>query len=145
MPAERQRTLRATIAWSPSTSRQGRAAVCSPRVELLCGQLQLRIGGGGRGADLDTLHSLLDKSLVRRRDGVLGPRYWMLETIREYAGEQLKDDGRAEEFRLRHANWHLVLAEEILSRGSEGRFRTRCWRRSTTISERRSPPAPASR
>ena len=37
-------------------------------------------------ADLDTLASLLDKSLVRRRTGRLGEeRFWMLETIREFA------------------------------------------------------------
>ena len=36
-------------------------------------------------ADLDVLTSLLDKSLVRRS----GERVWMLETIREFASEQL--------------------------------------------------------
>ena len=62
-------------------------------------------------ADVDTLQSLLDKSLLRFSDD----RYWMLETIREYAVERLEADGHAEEFRLRHANWHLALAEEIAS------------------------------
>jgi len=38
------------------------------------------------GADLDTLQSLVDKSLVRRTAG----RYWMLETIREFAAEALE-------------------------------------------------------
>ena len=37
------------------------------------------------GADLETLASLLDKSLLRRDED----RYWMLETIREYGLEQL--------------------------------------------------------
>ena len=37
------------------------------------------------GADLDTLQSLVDKSLVRHTGG----RFWMLETIREFAREQL--------------------------------------------------------
>ena len=36
-------------------------------------------------ADVDTLQSLVDKSLVRRT----GERFWMLETIREYARERL--------------------------------------------------------
>jgi hypothetical protein len=40
-------------------------------------------------AEPDTLQALLDKSLVRRRDSGLGPRYWMLETIREFAAERL--------------------------------------------------------
>ena len=42
-------------------------------------------------ADLDTLQSLVEKSLLRFTDD----RYWMLETIREYAGERL-DVGEAD-------------------------------------------------
>jgi tetratricopeptide (TPR) repeat protein len=60
-------------------------------------------------ADLDTLQSLVDKSLVRVREG---DRFWMLETIREYAAEQLEASGEAEELRLRHAEHFLSLAEE---------------------------------
>ena len=37
-------------------------------------------------ADLDTLQSLVEKSLLRFTD----ERYWMLETIREYASERLR-------------------------------------------------------
>jgi hypothetical protein len=36
-----------------------------------------------------TLQSLLDKSL-RRRDNTVRPRFWMLETIHEYALERLR-------------------------------------------------------
>ncbi len=61
---------------------------------------------------LDTLESLLDKSLVRKRDSKLKLRYWMLETIREYAVEQLEASGEADELRRRHAEWFLDLAEE---------------------------------
>ena len=44
------------------------------------------------GADPDTLQSLLDKSLLRRRDTNVGaPRNWMLETIREYGTERLNE------------------------------------------------------
>ena len=42
------------------------------------------------------LQSLLDKSLLRKRESELGPRYWMLETIREYAAEQLEVSGEAD-------------------------------------------------
>jgi hypothetical protein len=45
------------------------------------------------GHDLDTLGSLLDKSLIRRRPG--SERFMMLETIREYASECLDASGRA--------------------------------------------------
>ena len=40
-------------------------------------------------ADLDTLQSLVEKSLVRFSND----RYWMLETIREYASEMLDAAG----------------------------------------------------
>jgi non-specific serine/threonine protein kinase len=59
-------------------------------------------------ADLDTLQSLVDKSLLRHSD----ERYWMLETIREYAGERLDESCEADELRRRHAEHFLALAEE---------------------------------
>ncbi|MBA3365380.1 MAG: tetratricopeptide repeat protein, partial [Actinobacteria bacterium] len=60
-------------------------------------------------ADLDVLQSLVDKSLVRVREG---ERFWMLETVREYAAEHLESSGEAEELRSRHAGHFLALAEE---------------------------------
>jgi hypothetical protein len=41
------------------------------------------------------LESLVDKSLVRRS----GDRFWMLETIREFALERLEETGGAEDLR----------------------------------------------
>src|SRR5207245_772124 len=58
--------------------------------------------------DLDTLRSLVDKSLLRHTE----ERFWMLETIREYAAERLEDSGEADELRRRHAEHFLALAEE---------------------------------
>jgi len=47
----------------------------------------------GADVDLDLLESLLDKSLLRHRlNGVGQDRYWMLETIREYAARHLAAD-----------------------------------------------------
>ena len=57
-------------------------------------------------ADLDTLHSLVDKSLVRH----IGERYWTLETIREYAGERLRESADLEATERRHAQHFLALA-----------------------------------
>ena len=59
------------------------------------------------GAGLDVLQSLVDKSLVRIADG----RFWMLETIREFALERLEETGGAEELRRRHSAYFLELAE----------------------------------
>ena len=56
-----------------------------------------------------TLESLVDKSLVRvREEG----RFWMLETIREYAGERLEASGEANDLRNRHAHFFRSFAEE---------------------------------
>jgi tetratricopeptide (TPR) repeat protein len=64
-------------------------------------------------ADLDTLQSLVDKSLVRA--GEAG-RFFMLETIREFAATHL-DDG----VRKRHAEYFLALAESAnLAADAEG-------------------------
>jgi tetratricopeptide (TPR) repeat protein len=58
-------------------------------------------------ADLDTLQSLVEKSLLRYS----GERYWMLETIREYAGERLAESREAERLAERHVQHFLAVAE----------------------------------
>lgn len=61
---------------------------------------------------LDRLETLLDHHLVQRLDDLEGePRFAMLETIREFAAEQLEAAGEEAETRGRHARWHLALAE----------------------------------
>ena len=70
-------------------------------------------------ADLDTLESLLDQSLLRHARVEPLPRFWMLETIREFAVEALEDSGEAEELRQRHASWCFQFAEEA-EKGVEG-------------------------
>jgi predicted ATPase/DNA-binding SARP family transcriptional activator len=73
---------------------------------------------------LDGLGSLMDKSLLRReeatrpaggemvRDAGGGePRLMMLETIREYGDERLRDSGETAAVRQQHAEYFLVLVE----------------------------------
>jgi predicted ATPase len=103
---ERQRTLRATIEWS--------YALLSPAEQELFARLSIFAGGCTleaaeevAGADLETLQSLIEKSLVRYSN----ERYWMLETIREYAGARLEDPTR-HELNKRHADHFVALAEE---------------------------------
>jgi len=74
------------------------------------------------GADADTLQSLLDKNLLERRDSERGSRYWMLETIRDYALERLAEGGEEEETRRRHAEHFAAFAEsaEVAVLHSEG-------------------------
>src|SRR5581483_10630217 len=58
-------------------------------------------------ADVALLQSLHDKSLLRRT----GDRFWMLETIREYARELLESGGDADLLRTRHADHYLAIAD----------------------------------
>ena len=60
---------------------------------------------------LDLLTALADKSLVTVRQTQDGPRYRLLETIREYGRERLADAGESEELRRRHGLYFLTFAE----------------------------------
>jgi predicted ATPase/transcriptional regulator with XRE-family HTH domain len=61
---------------------------------------------------LDVLQSLLDTSLIWQTEGPEGePRLLMLETIREYALEQLAANGELEALRQQHAAYYLALSE----------------------------------
>jgi predicted ATPase/class 3 adenylate cyclase len=102
----RQQTLRATIAWSHD--------LLDPRERELFARLAVFSGGATLDAvesvcdaDLGVVASLLDKSLVRSSGG----RVWMLETIREFAAEQLDADTDADALRDRHAGHYLAIAE----------------------------------
>jgi len=104
----RQQTLRATIEWSYellSVAEQGLFA----RLAVFVGGCRLEAAEEIAGADLDTLQSLVEKSLLRRTDG----RLWMLETIRHYAAQQLEVLGEVCALRLRHAEYYLGLASRI--------------------------------
>ena len=102
----RQQTLRGTIEWSYELLfSRGAAALRAPL--RLRRRLHAGGGRGGRGADLDTLQSLVEKSLLRFTDG----RYWMLETIREFAAERLSEQPNSEVVHERHALWCVRLAE----------------------------------
>jgi non-specific serine/threonine protein kinase len=59
------------------------------------------------------LASLVDKSLLRQDEGADGePRFRMLETVREFAMEQLAVSGEDKMIRARHAMFFVELAEQ---------------------------------
>ncbi len=107
---ERHATLRATIAWSHDLLEE-REQRLFQALSVFRGGCTLESAEAVCDADLDTLASLLDKSLLRRRAGRLGEeRYWMLETIREFAAERLEEAGGADYVRRRHAERMLEIA-----------------------------------
>jgi len=131
----RQRTLRAAIAWSYD--------LLDPVEQRLFGRLSVFTGGWAfeaaeavcdpeeLGLDaLDGLTSLVDKSLIRRSEPPGRPsRFSMLETIREFAQEQLEASGDLEPVRERHADHYLRLAEEAephLTGADQGEWLDRC-------------------
>ena len=111
----RQQTLRATIEWSHELLDADERRLLA-RLAVFQGGSTLDAAEGVCDAELDILESLVDKSLVRVRDG---ERFWMLETIREFALERLEASGEAEAMRERHAKLFLELGEaaepELLS------------------------------
>jgi len=114
---ERQRTMRAAIAWSVDLLHAGEralfrrlavfdggaaleavAAVCQAPAEDLGGDV------------LDWLGALLDKSLIWQQEGLHGaPRVGMLRTIRAYGLDALVASGEEDQTRERHAAYYAAL------------------------------------
>ncbi|MDQ2683194.1 MAG: LuxR C-terminal-related transcriptional regulator [Chloroflexota bacterium] len=114
---ERQQTMRNAIAWSYD--------LLTPAEQRVLRSLAVFVGGfsleagetiGSDPADpergcFEEISSLVDKSLIRLEVRPNGePRYVMLETIREFALEQLGERGEAGLVRFRHAEWARELA-----------------------------------
>jgi predicted ATPase/class 3 adenylate cyclase len=112
----RQQTLSATIEWSYDLLEDPEQELFR-RLSVFSGSCSFEAAEAVCDADPDTVQSLLDKSLLRRRDVAAGPRYWMLETIREFAILRLDATPEARELRRRHAEHFLAIADEIAIRG----------------------------
>jgi tetratricopeptide (TPR) repeat protein len=102
----RQQTLRATIAWSFDLL-AAVERVLFARLAVFAGGCTLEAAEVVCDADLDSLASLVDKSLVRRS----ADRFSMLETVRQFALERLGEQDDVGVLRRRHALHYLELAE----------------------------------
>ena len=119
----RQETLRATIAWSHDLLDADERTLFR-RLSVFAGGCSYESAEQVAGADPDVLQSLLDKSLLRRRDSKGGgSRFWMLETIREFAAEQLEAAGEADDVQRSFLEHYAAVAEacfdETLHQGDD--------------------------
>jgi predicted ATPase/class 3 adenylate cyclase len=101
----RQLTLRTAIAWSYDLLSEMEMRLFRS-LAVFTGGCTLEAAEEVADASLDTLLSLVEKSLLRFTE----ERYWMLETIREYAGERL-DETEREVLLPRHARHYMTFAE----------------------------------
>jgi predicted ATPase/class 3 adenylate cyclase len=115
---ERQRTLRGAIDWSyellekPDRRLFARLSAFVGGADLGAAEAVCDPGGDLEAGSLDAIAALVDHGLVRRDDRAIEePRFTMLETIREYAGERLDQEWDGDETRRRHAEHFLALAE----------------------------------
>lgn len=114
----RQRTLRDTIRWSwslltGSEKRMFRAlAVFVGGFDVAAAEA---VAGPREEGEPDTvviIASLARKSLLQRNGYGEAPRFTLLETVREFALEQLAASGEEESIRARHASYYIRLGEQ---------------------------------
>jgi DNA-binding SARP family transcriptional activator len=115
---ERHRSLRTAVAWSYDLLGLGEQQLFR-HLSVFRGGWTIEAAAAVNGyeapesdAVIATLSALVDSSLIVR-DPSEGPepRFTMLETLREFAGERLADAGDADLAHARHANHCLTLAE----------------------------------
>jgi predicted ATPase len=113
----RQQTLRSTIEWSYNLLDEDEKVLFA----------RLAVFRGGRSIEaveaictealpidvLSGLASLVDKNLVQQKADSRGePRFFILETLHEFAWERLNENGESETMRRRHAEHFVALAEQ---------------------------------
>jgi predicted ATPase/DNA-binding CsgD family transcriptional regulator len=130
----RQQTLRGTIDWSYDLLSEPERALLR-QLAVFAGGFTLEdaeaVCGGGVRDDravttavvgrpslpaapsiLDSLVSLIDKSLVQVDRGADAERwYWLLDTLRQYGVERLAEQGELDDTRDRHRDFFLTLVE----------------------------------
>jgi predicted ATPase/DNA-binding CsgD family transcriptional regulator len=119
----RQQTMRDAIGWSYRLLTPAEQAVFC-RLAVFAGGFTLEAAQSVADRDpaldmLPVLEQLVEQNLVRRDDGAVPTRYSLLETIREFALEQLVARGDADVARLAHATYFLTVAE-LAARGLFG-------------------------
>jgi predicted ATPase len=103
---ERQRTLRATIEWSYDLLFDDRRALFA-KLAVFSGTFSLDAAESVTDCTVETLDALVEASLVK---ALVGNRFLMLETIREFASERFAELDDVAELRARHARYYHSVA-----------------------------------
>ncbi len=127
---DRQRTLRSTVEWSYNLLDESERA--------LFRQLSVFSGGFTIPAAqivlaeycdsfeiIEGIESLVNKSLLKRDPEQIEPRFWMLETIREYGLNKFDEDPDRQQIKESHSRYFLDLAES-LAPGLTGHRQRQC-------------------
>ena len=124
---ERHQTLRNTVDWSYDLLDEAEARVFD-RLSVFAGGFTLDAAEAVVSADgvdrfdvLDLVGHLVARSMVNADESRGTTRYWLLETMRQYARERLDETTDADRWRARHADYFLELADRaaIASRGPD--------------------------
>jgi tetratricopeptide (TPR) repeat protein len=109
----RHRTLRAAIDWSFNLLDRDEQALLA-HLGVFPGTFSLPAAEAVCGAEFNGLGSLVDKSLLRRTDEAASePYFFLLDTIREYALERLRERGELDALRRRHTQYFVTFAEHL--------------------------------
>jgi predicted ATPase len=123
---ERQQTLRAALDWSFDLLDANEQRVFAS-LSVFAGGFRLDAAVEICDAELDAVEVLLENSLLRSEERPDGePRFSMLETIREYAREQLERQGLADDVSERHARRYADWLERRTNERLTGRL-TGAW------------------
>ena len=116
---DRHRTLRATIQWSYDLLAPAQQTLFQ-RLSVFAGPFDLEGAGSvAAGEDLDRvdiddlLQDLVEKSMLTVVSGPFGRLFRLLETMREFAAEQLAEAGSPDLVAERHAQWCLQQVTDI--------------------------------
>ena len=116
---ERHHTLRATVDWSYSLLDETERVVFD-RLGVFAGTFDASAAQSVAASDgierfdvLDALGELVAKSMLGAEHEDGRTRYQLLETLRQYALEQLDEHNETDTFRRRHAEHYAAFAERI--------------------------------
>jgi predicted ATPase/DNA-binding SARP family transcriptional activator/peroxiredoxin len=117
--SSRQRTLQATIEWSHELLDPDEQSLFA-RLAVFTGGCTLEAAERVCDASLDQLASLVDKHLLNRSETGGEGRFWMLDTVREYALERLAATTHVEEVCQPYAEYYVALAKQRVAEHDHG-------------------------